>query len=103
MATRDRSAALSHSLQALWKRRKLATLHRTPVLPQPTKRGKKQRARERGLFPVRAKASDKTAHQQAADRLGRGSMRICKRRNQPPPLEPVAGNGLLARRAFLGR
>ena len=30
-------------------------------------------------------------------------MRIRKRRNQPPPLEPVAGNGLLDRRALLGR
>ena len=30
-------------------------------------------------------------------------MRIRKRRTQPPPLEPVAGNGLLDRRALLGR
>ena len=30
-------------------------------------------------------------------------MSIRKRRNQPPPLEPVAGNGLLDRRALLGR
>ena len=30
-------------------------------------------------------------------------MRIRKRRYQPPPLEPVAGNGLLDRRALLGR
>src|SRR5205814_2228634 len=49
------------------------------------------------------KPPTKTAQQQAAYRLGRGPMSFRKRRTKSPPLEFVAGNGLLDRRALLGR